>query len=82
MRMVQDEVKNRRMIRKKPRPPYIVSIRSMSNDTEIPSFHFNSQTRELYCDWKGMYTAFLTESKLYSTMLSKWVRTYHYMIGQ
>ena len=56
-----------------PRPPHIVSVRRMINDTEIPGIHFDSQTQELHCDWKGMFTALLSEQKLYFITMANWV---------
>ena len=56
-----------------PHLPSIVGVRSIINDTEIPSVYFHSQDEELSCNWRGMFTALLSECKLYTKLMANCV---------
>ena len=61
-------------------PPHIVQVRRTANDTEIPGFEMDWETLELQCDWRGMFTALLSEQKLTGSLVRTWVSSSHLIL--
>ncbi len=50
--------------------PY-VQIRNLVNDTEVPAMQLDVKSMVLTCDWRGMFSAFFADQKLYEKKLSE-----------
>lgn len=54
-------------------PQHYVQVHRDLNDTPIPGFSIDYEKLELTCDWRGLYTIFYGEEKLYGKYTKAWV---------
>jgi hypothetical protein len=57
------------------RRQHLINIRRAVNDTDVPSLAFDKEKEELSFDWRGMYTHFYAEEKMFGKNQEYWVCT-------